>query len=460
MPELPEVETVVRTLEKQVGLRTVESVNVIYSRIIDNKSVEEFSLALKGQKFEKYDRRGKFLVFTLTDYIMIVHLRMEGKFYYFKQPQEPFKHTHLVFNLDEGQLHYNDVRKFGRFYLYRKGEELTVLKKLGLEPFDEKLTAQYCRNYCRKSSKPVKQLLLDQGMIAGIGNIYASEICFEAKINPNRSASRISLNKWDEIIAAVKKILGEAIAAGGTTIRSYTSSLGVTGLFQQTLAVYGRDGQACPRCSAAIIREKTDGRSTYYCPDCQKEKPVMVAVTGSMGSGKSEVTRRIAEKGYFTISCDEVNRDILKLKETSEALSEIFECDPAIVDKAYISQRIFSDEDIRLKAENYLHQKIKETIEQWAALHEDEKMLFVEVPLLFETDWYRRFDLNVDVYCPEEILYERLTQKRKISREEVTRRLTQQLPIEEKKQRCDYLIDNSSSEKDLEKEIERLLENI
>ncbi len=460
MPELPEVETVVRTLEKQVGPRTIESVNVIYPRIIDNIPVEEFSLALKGQKFEKYDRRGKFLVFTLTDYIMIVHLRMEGKFYYFKEQQEPFKHTHLVFDLDKGQLHYNDVRKFGRFYLYRKGEELTVLKKLGLEPFDEKLTAGYCRNYCRKSSKPVKQLLLDQGMIVGIGNIYASEICFEAKINPNHQANRISLNKWDEIIAAARKILAEAIQAGGTTIRSYTSSLGVTGLFQQTLAVYGKEGEPCLDCGAAIIKEKTDGRSTYYCPHCQKEKPVMVAITGSMGSGKSEVTKRIGENGYFTISCDEVNRDILKLEETTQALSEIFECDSAIVDKAYISNRIFSDETIRLKVESYLHQKIKETIEQWAGKHEDEKVLFVEVPLLFETDWYKRFDLNVDVYCPEEILYERLTQKRKISREEVTRRLAQQLPIEEKRQRCDYLIDNSGCDEDLDEEIGRFLENI
>ena len=263
MPELPEVETVVRTLEHKINKRIIKNVNIWYEKIVAKPDAMTFSRCLTNQRFEKFDRRGKFLIFELTDYVLVAHLRMEGKFYVYPEHTEPDKHTHIVFVLDQGELHYNDVRKFGRFYLYEKGAELKALQSLGYEPFDENLNSEYLKSYCHLKKTAIKTQLLDQSMIAGIGNIYANEICFDVKLNPEHPACYISRRKWDEIIESTKKILNEAIAAGGTTIRSYTSSLGVTGMFQQNLQVHSRAGELC-ECGCEIVKCFVNGRGTYY----------------------------------------------------------------------------------------------------------------------------------------------------------------------------------------------------
>ena len=272
MPELPEVETVLRTLEKQINGQTIEKIKVFYSNILDNIDEETFSTCLFKQSFHQFKRRGKYLIFVLDDYTLIVHLRMEGKFYiYPKDYNLKDKHTHVIFYLQDKQLHYNDVRKFGRMYLYKNNESLFCLNKLGYEPFDNNLTGLYLKKYNRNNNQKIKTQLLDQEMIAGIGNIYADEICFEAKINPLTPCKFISEKKYDDIIEASRKILSEAIQMGGTTIKSYTSSLGVTGLFQQKLMVHSRDNSTCYLCGSNIQRIKVNGRSTYYCPKCQEK---------------------------------------------------------------------------------------------------------------------------------------------------------------------------------------------
>ncbi|MBR0385010.1 MAG: DNA-formamidopyrimidine glycosylase, partial [Erysipelotrichaceae bacterium] len=151
MPELPEVETVVRTLEVQINDRIIKDVEIFWPKLIANVSSEEFRNRLCDQQFVSFGRRGKFLVFRLTRDTLIAHLRMEGKFYVYPQQTEPLKHTHIVFKLDRGELHYNDVRKFGRFYLYGPDEPLKALEELGYEPFDGELNSEYLKQYCRNS---------------------------------------------------------------------------------------------------------------------------------------------------------------------------------------------------------------------------------------------------------------------------------------------------------------------
>lgn len=460
MPELPEVQTVISTLEKQIGCQKITSVNVIYPRIIDNITPEEFADKLAGQRIKRYSRRGKFLLFYLTDYLLIAHLRMEGKFYYYSQPQQPQKHTHLVIDLENGQLHYNDVRKFGRFYLYRLDEEASCLKKLGKEPFDEQLTSEYLKNYCRHNKTAIKSQLLDQSMIAGIGNIYANEICFACQLDPQRPSCYLSNQKWDEVITATRKILAEAIREGGTTIRSYTSSLGVTGLFQQNLYVQSREKEECRVCTSIIEKIRLNGRGTYFCPKCQKRTPVMIALSGSIGSGKSEVCRYIAEKGYKMISCDAVNSELLQKAEVQQKLSELLGCPLDQLNRQYIAQRIFSSMDDRKTVEEYLHGQIWKEIERWYQQNQDEEFLFVEVPLLFETGWDYRFDYNVVIYASEEQIYQRLTTQRRMSVREIAQRLSQQLPAEEKKQRADYVIENLKSLKSLHENTEKFLKSL
>ncbi len=460
MPELPEVETVVRTLERNLKGQTIRDVNVIYPRILDNCDKENFVKKLVGQKFTDFSRRGKFLIFTLTDYILIAHLRMEGKFYIYTNEVEINKHTHVIFSLDDCFVHYNDVRKFGRFYLYKKDEKLEAISKLGYEPFDDNLTSDKLKVICRNNNTAIKTQLLDQSMIAGIGNIYADEIDYLADINPERKAKFISEDKWDVIISATKSTLAKAIQAGGTTIRSYTSSLGVTGLFQLSLNVHTREDEPCNKCGSIIKRIKLNGRSTYYCPNCQKKQPVVMAITGTIGSGKSTVTKLIEEAGIKTISCDEINRELLDSKETIEHLATIFKCDASILDKKYISDQIFTNKEIKGKVEEYLHKRILEEINDWIKSNQDESLLLVEVPLLFEVNWNKHFDFNITVVSDKETTLSRLVDYRGFSIEEATRRYDNQLPASQKVDKSDYVITNNGSISDLTNEVVKLLKKL
>ena len=460
MPELPEVQTVIATLEKQMGHPVITGIRVIYPRILANKSPEDFSAILKGQKIESYGRRGKFLLFTLTDYLLIAHLRMEGKFYYFHQPSEPYKHTHLVIELDNGQLHYNDVRKFGRFYLYQKGEEPACLRELGPEPFSEQLTADYLKKYCRNSHTAIKSQLLDQGMIAGIGNIYANEICFACHLDPCHPAGFISLDKWEEIIQQTRRILGEAIEAGGTTIRSYTSSLGVTGLFQQNLYVQSRQGEDCRVCGTPIEKTRVNGRGTYYCPSCQKRQPIVIALTGSIGSGKSEASRYLAEQGFEVISCDAINSQLLQESKTLARLAGILNCPVEKLDRQYIAGRIFADAQLRHQVEGYLHGRILQRIRQWIRDNENEDYLFVEVPLLFEAGWERYFDYSLLIYADLPQLYKRLRGIRGMNDKQIEERLASQLSVEEKMARSDLAIANNGTLEQLRKSINNFINRL
>jgi len=460
MPELPEVETVVRTLEHKIQGRRIEEVDVLWKNIIFNVTEQEFQNSLKGQRFNTFDRRGKFLIFGMDDYNLVAHLRMEGKFYVYPESSKPDKHTHIVFKLDKGELHYNDVRKFGRFYLYRKDQAMEAISKLGYEPFDEDLTDIKLKMYCRNVSTPIKTQLLDQAMIAGIGNIYANEICHAVKIDPCKPACLVSLNKWKEIIDSSRNILRAAIKQGGTTIRSYTSSLGVTGMFQINLKVHGKKGEECPECGTVIEKISLNGRGTYFCPNCQKKGAVLAAVSGNIGSGKSTVCAMIRDKGFTVLSCDAINAELLKQDSTIEALSRIISCSKEKFSKDVLRDRLFSDAHIRKEAEEYLHARIWDTIMDEYEKHCTEKVVFVEVPLLFETDWYRRFDLNILVRSNREDISERLKQTRQMSQQEINRVLDIQKDDSSKADLCDIVIMNDSTIAKLGQRVEKMLNSI
>ncbi|MDF9823739.1 formamidopyrimidine-DNA glycosylase [Breznakia sp. PF5-3] len=277
MPELPEVETVVRTLEKLVGYTKIVDIDVYYDKLIDNLTISSFIERLKGQYFVAYKRIGKYLIFELEKDYLIVHLRMEGKFFVNQSDTEyDKKHTHAIFFLEDGrELHYHDTRKFGRMYVYdKKGEieSLPAFKNVGYDAFDERLKAEYLYKVSRKKKITLKQFLLDQRYICGIGNIYANEICFRTSFHPETRVCRLSKNDFVNILDATRIILHGAIKAGGTTIRSYTSSLGVDGRFQLELKVHGREGQTCMRCGEVIEKKMVGGRGTYFCKKCQKRK--------------------------------------------------------------------------------------------------------------------------------------------------------------------------------------------
>ncbi len=272
MPELPEVETVRKALKNKVLNEKIKEVRVFYPKIVEYPSVKEFIDTLKDKEIVDITRYGKWLIFDLGDYSLLSHLRMEGKYLYRKKDDPVLKHQHVSIVFSDGlDLRYQDVRKFGKMFLVKKDElyTKTPLAKLGLEPWDKKLDSKYLLAKYKNKKLPIKTVLLDQSIITGIGNIYADEILFLSGINPHREASKITSKECGLIIENTKKVLEGAIEKGGTTIRSYTSEEGVTGLFQNDLLVHKRENEECYNCKTLIKRDKINGRSSYYCPKCQ-----------------------------------------------------------------------------------------------------------------------------------------------------------------------------------------------
>ncbi|MDR1795571.1 MAG: bifunctional DNA-formamidopyrimidine glycosylase/DNA-(apurinic or apyrimidinic site) lyase [Erysipelotrichaceae bacterium] len=270
MPELPEVETVARTLEHLIMGKEIVQATVYWPKII-KQPVSEFQQRVAHQHIGAFLRRGKAVEIQLDQGILSFHLRMEGKCYVYDKATPCDKHTHLILDFADGsQLHYHDVRKFGRWLALLPGQENPLTANMGPEPFDVNLTGLDLYQKAKGKSQSIKAFLLDQSNLAGIGNIYANEILFACKIKPSRRVSKITRKQWQKLLEKTREILKEAIKQGGTTIRSYTSSLGVTGRFQQSLCVHGKSGEACPHCGALIVRSVVAGRGTYHCPGCQK----------------------------------------------------------------------------------------------------------------------------------------------------------------------------------------------
>ena len=267
MPELPEVQTVLDTLETRIKDREIIDIKILYAPIVEC-SGRTFRKKLIGQHFRDFKRRGKYLLFEMDDLTLVSHLRMEGKYFILDDSYPLSKHDHVIFYLDDGkQLRYNDVRKFGRMELIEKKDEYEDFKDLGPEPFSKRFNPVYCKEYLKNKKLPIKQVLLDQSFVAGIGNIYADEILFAIRIDPRTAADRLDEDDIDDLIKETRKILKRAIKAGGTTIRSYTSSLGVTGRFQLSLKVHTME--KCPICNGDIKKITVGGRGTYYCENCQ-----------------------------------------------------------------------------------------------------------------------------------------------------------------------------------------------
>ncbi|MGM9971807.1 MAG: DNA-formamidopyrimidine glycosylase [Anaeroplasmataceae bacterium] len=269
MPELPEVETVRRVLLKELkGLKIVDVV-INYSKMIKN-DINYFKASVMGKEFKDIKRLGKALIFKLDDIYLVSHLRMEGK-YFIKDPSdEILKHEHVIFTLSNGKtLRYHDTRKFG-IMVIKNEEELYKTEPLNMissEPFT--ITKEELFLKLKEKTIPIKTALLDQSIMSGLGNIYVDEVLFKSKINPHRKAKEVSLEECELIISNSIVILNKSIEYGGTTIRSYTSSLGVSGNYQQFLAVHTKT--ICPICNNSIIKDKTNGRGTYYCPVCQNK---------------------------------------------------------------------------------------------------------------------------------------------------------------------------------------------
>ena len=274
MPELPEVETVRRTLLPHVVGQRIETVRVLETRLRQPVDVAALTAALHGRIVLAVRRRAKYLLFDLEgDSVMLVHLGMSGRLGVVAADRPLNLHDHVVWNLQGArQLRFNDARRFGMVDVFAQGGEAAHprLRHLGVEPLDAlSFTAASLYIASRGVAKPIKNFLMDGNRIVGVGNIYACESLFTAGIHPSAPAGKLSASRWERLVEAVRVTLISAIEEGGTTLRDFANVEGQAGYFAVRLQVYGRTGDPCTRCGRPIRRVVQAGRSTFYCPACQ-----------------------------------------------------------------------------------------------------------------------------------------------------------------------------------------------
>jgi formamidopyrimidine-DNA glycosylase len=271
MPELPEVETIVRCLRRHVAGLEVEAVRLIFPPVLRNRD-KSYLERFVGRRVSGLRRRGKMILLDFSGGLtMIVHLKMTGQLLFCPKVMARDKHTHFVisFRAAREELRFRDVRKFG-FILAVKTDEAGrtgEIRSLGPEPLTLSLASFLDRFRGRRGR--LKSRLLNQRVIVGIGNIYADEILFLAGLDPRTQVSRLGRRRLERLWRAARTVLQEAIKFKGTTVRDYRDGEGLEGLFQNRLKVYGREGEPCPRCGAVIRRVLVSGRSTHFCPRCQ-----------------------------------------------------------------------------------------------------------------------------------------------------------------------------------------------
>lgn len=273
MPELPEVETVRRVLAPHLLKRKITDIALHNAQVIAAPLPEQFTKNVRGQMITDFTRRGKFLRLCFeSGGFLTIHLRMTGCLTVEPQLAPAQKHTHIVFSLDDGnELRYEDVRRLGKMHFTPKGgRDLSGADDLGTEPFDGALTAAYLRSKCENSKKPIKSMLLDQSIVAGIGNIYSDEILFAARIRPDKPCNALTGEEFDRLAAAIPERLAFFIEKNAISFEDYSLSKGRDYRNTPFLQVYGKSGLSCPTCGETLQRTVLGGRSSVFCPHCQK----------------------------------------------------------------------------------------------------------------------------------------------------------------------------------------------
>ena len=270
MPELPEVETTRRGLEPHVVGKTITAVTIRQAKL-RWPITSHLSHHITKQKLIQLERRAKYLLFHFQSGTMLMHLGMSGSCRVVAPPCDAGKHDHVDWLFHDGTLmRFNDPRRFGCVLWRADPWQDRLLAHLGPEPFADQFDASYLKQKASGRRVSVKQFIMDQRVVVGVGNIYASEALFMAGIHPKRHAGRVSLTRYARLVEAIKQVLQRAIEAGGTTLKDFVSAEGQPGYFKQDLLVYGRSGSPCTQCQGAIKNDVIQGRNSFYCHYCQQ----------------------------------------------------------------------------------------------------------------------------------------------------------------------------------------------
>lgn len=461
MPELPEVETVARILSPLLKGHKILSLTSLRDKNIESPT-SDFVSGLVGKTFEKVTSRGKFLIFEMQEggYILS-HLRMEGRYFYEEEGSRNRKHDILYYHLENGyRLAYCDTRKFGRIaYLPDEVSLQKALEKLGPEPFSFSQADFF--KALKETRKPIKEAIMDQRIIAGIGNIYADESLYQAKIHPLTKASSLSESECAALLKAIQDILKEAIDLGGSTIKSYHPKEGVSGKMQNRLHAYGKAGADCPRCGCKLRRIALKGRGTTFCPLCQKEKNqrYVVGILGPIHSGKTTVSSFLVEKGYLIFDADKEAKKLYALKSVRAKVAKIIpEClkEDGGIDFSLIRQEIATSRSKKASLNRIIFPLIKQKASNFISKSPQNSNIVLDVPLLFEADMGELCSLTILVLSSPEMQRKRLLEEGRDA--DCLMALNQDYPVEKAKELASAVLRNDGSLASLKEELAKMLQ--
>lgn len=472
MPELPEVETVRRVLARTVLHQTITSVTVRYPAIVKGNP-DVFVETLLNQTIQSIERKGKYLIFLMNQTIMISHLRMEGRYRYYASldlMDKENSYLHVWFEFHDGSvLAYEDVRKFGRFELHSRSDwdQGLIQLPLGREPQEFKDANELHERWSHRSIR-LKQGLLHQPLIAGIGNIYADEICFRSKLSPWIPLNRLTLADTAFVLHHAQVILQEAIDQGGTTVRSYHSEDGIDGRFQQNLFVYGREGKPCRVCGTPIVKSTLASRGTHFCPNCQSPKILaqghVLGITGLIGSGKSTVSKMFCDYGFVILDSDQFARDAINVGTTPYQIlkqsfpKNVFHASGEVNRQAL--RTIVTDQPQRLlELEKIIHPYVIEQTKAALLAHPTQRYI-LDVPLLFESGMDQLCDWTVFVNTNEKVRRRRLKERGTMPLKDTKKLTNRVLNASQRIQRATLVIDNSLDLEVTKKQVQRIVNRL
>ena len=454
MPEFPEVHVVIEKLKLKTLGKTIKSVEVFRHQTIEGDATE-FANKLTGGTITNIEQIGKFLVFHFDNkYVMISHLRMEGKYFFQEENATYGKHDLVVFHFtDNTKLIYNDTRRFGRMSVESETnyKDVPPLNNVGPDPFKMK-DASLLQKAFKNKSIPIKTALLDQSIMSGLGNIYTDEVLFIAKIHPETPAKLVSRNKLEEILKASQKVLEAAMIAGGSTIHSFSAG-GIAGDFQVQLQVYGKKDSECPNCGTKFRKIFVNGRGTTYCPKCQKNPgiPVLFGITGPIGSGKSTVSKLFEKRGYKLLDCDEIVHELYKTKDMQSKLLKII---PSLrilnndIERKWLKSYLIENPNKKKQLQKIVHKEVVEYVEK--ELKHSKQPVVVEATFLFETDLHLICDKTIYVDVSKDKQIENL----KSRNEDVEKALKLNANFDIKnKEKATLIIINDKDVANLEKQV-------
>ena len=456
MPELPEVETVRALLDSALKGETIRKVHVFYDGLIKG-DVARFKELSSGATIASVKRKGKMLRIVLSNGASIYsHLRMEGRYYIGAPGDRSRKHDRCEFDFASGKaLYYNDSRKFGRMEMVAEGE-VSPFDSLGPEPFAMEPSLLVAK--LQGKSISIKSALLDQSIVSGIGNIYADETLFAARISPLEKAKDITLEQAKDILEECSRIMNTAIEEGGSTIRSYHPSEGVDGLMQLQLQVYDKPNFPCPRCFFPLHKIFLSGRGTTYCPICQKldSRPFVLGITGPIHVGKSTASRYFAGKGYSLFDADECVKSLYLRKDVKKQIIHLFgrkSYQNGKPDFAYI-RGIAIDKKKKEALEKILHPLVREEAKRLIASKKGDGKVLLDVPLLFPSNMDGLCDATILIDAPIEMREKRLLEEGKDAK--ALLRLNKSYPLSLARGKATFRINNSGSMAEFLSKLEEL----